>query len=128
METDSNGVYVERRLRTWSNEIRGGMAQLGFAKENWLHKALGRSVAVTHIGISEDTAITEAILCEIWKENEDVANVLKAYYLSRGGQDSRIKLAEKLTGKELNRYKFMQLFHVGFDWCREYFCFLAETS
>ena len=129
MQLDTMELHTERQLRRWADEIRGGCENLGFASENWLHKALGRSIAVRHIGISELTLIAETIVCEIEKENHEAACALKGYYLARGvGTEKRKRLAEKLLGRELTRYKFWQLFRDGFDRAKTYYDFLAKTD
>jgi hypothetical protein len=129
MELDTVHMRVERRLWKWAEELRGGGEWLGFSGENWLHKALGRSVAVRHVGVSEDTMVIEAIILEIQRENSDVAQVLKAYYMRREvGIDGRRKAVEKAIGREISRYKFWQMFHDGFDRVQIYLQFLEKTS
>lgn len=129
MEIDTEQMEVERRLWKWAEELRGGSERLGFSDENWLHKALGRSVAVRHIGVSEDTMVVEAIILEIQREDSEVAQVLQSYYLCRDvGIDKRRKQVEKKIGREISRYKFWQMFHDGFDRVKIYFRFLKKTS
>jgi hypothetical protein len=83
-------IYVKRRLEHWATWfMEGNNCDLGYHPQSIIHVLMTVGILVKSSGpaqlpCDEDAEEIEALVYEMWKQNRNLANALRHYYLSKG--------------------------------------------